>query len=156
MVRSRSLPPATVDPLGRFFAQVDRRDDGCWWWVGPRSRRNNVQYGAAAGPSGRTIAAHRLAYELLVGPIPDGLQIDHLCRNTRCVNPDHLEAVTQRENILRGNAPAAENARKTHCIRGHAFDEANTIIQRSGKRSCRTCVNEAQRRNRLRRLGRTA
>jgi hypothetical protein len=82
--------------------------------------------------------AHRLAYELLVGPIPEGLHIDHLCRRPECVNPAHLEPVTNVENIRRGNAGLFQ-ASKTHCKQGHPYDEKNTLIRRSGGRACREC-----------------
>ena len=143
-------------PNARFMAQVREDQNGCWIWLGPRVRtRAGDQYGCTRF-EGRTEVAHRVAWRLLRGPVPVGLELDHLCRVTRCVNPLHLEPVTHRVNVLRGEGLAAQNARKSHCIRGHAFDDANTIIQASGKRSCRTCVNEAQIRNRLKRLGRAA
>lgn len=84
-------------------------------------------------------SVHRLAYEAAKGPIPDGLEIDHLCRNRACHNPAHLEAVTHRENILRGKGVCAKNARKTHCERGHPFSKENTNINRHGYRICRAC-----------------
>lgn len=89
--------------------------------------------------------AHRAVYELLKGPIPDKLQIDHLCRNRWCIQAEHLEAVTARENVLRGQGTAAINARKTHCPRGHAYTPEN--IKRNGKhgRNCRICRNIAER-----------
>jgi hypothetical protein len=90
--------------------------------------------------------AHRYAYELLVGPIASGLVLDHLCRNPGCVNPKHLEPVTDRENTRRGISSAAENAKKTHCYRGHPFDERNTYVNLKGKRACRECAKAYQKR----------
>jgi hypothetical protein len=108
----------------------------CWIWEGPRTTKG---YGRIC-IAGKDTQAHRLAYELFVGPIPVGLTIDHLCRVHECVNPRHLEAVTNRENLLRGHGACAEHARKTHCPRGHAYDEANTYHWR-GHRKCRICEN---------------
>lgn len=130
-----------MNPTERFWAKVDRRrSDGCWLWTGSKNRGG---YGTIT-VNGHTRAVHRVAYELLVGPIPDGLQLDHLCRVRHCVNPAHLEPVTQRENILRGQGLAAANAAKTHCLRGHPFDGSNTYVWR-GKRFCRACNREHQR-----------
>ena len=83
--------------------------------------------------------AHRVVYEILVGPIPVGLELDHLCRNRACVNPDHLEPVTTRTNLLRGYSPWACRARQTHCKRGHEFTPENTYGTGDGRRYCRTC-----------------
>ena len=83
--------------------------------------------------------AHRVSYQLVVGEIPEGLTLDHLCRNPSCVNPDHLEPVTTKENILRGVSKIAQQARQTHCKRGHPFDEENTMIVRGSARQCRAC-----------------
>lgn len=88
----------------------------------------------------RDYKVHRLSYERFVGPIPKGLVIDHLCRIHACCNPKHLEAVTHRENDLRGFGASGVNARKTHCIRGHEFTPENTYVNASGGRTCRTCL----------------
>lgn len=96
-------------------------------------------YRRIGGRGGRFVYIHRLAYEELIGPIPDGLQIDHLCRNRACYNPAHLEPVTQQENIRRGYW-----AMKTHCPRGHAYDVVNTQW-RGNKRRCATCHREQER-----------
>jgi hypothetical protein len=113
--------------------------NGCWQWTG---HRNKGGYGLMRGRDWRDVhqRAHRLTYELLVGPIPEGLELDHLCRNRGCVNPAHLEPVSHRVNILRSPvAPPAVHAKKTHCVNGHPFDEENTYITKRGGRCCRAC-----------------
>ena len=121
------------------------QESGCWDWVGGRSHG----YGAFRDHGRRRqVRAHRWMYEQAKGPIPDGLQIDHLCRNPGCVNPDHLEAVTQKTNLLRGISPLANKARQTHCIHGHQFDEANTYRGTHG-RDCRECARIRKRQYRL-------
>jgi hypothetical protein len=108
--------------------------DGCWRWLGGTSGG----YGKVQ-VDGRQVPVHRLAYEFAIGPIPPGLVLDHLCRNTRCVRPEHLEAVSTAENILRGNGPAARNARKERCPRGHLYSDANTYVTRTSSRQCLAC-----------------
>lgn len=93
-------------------------------------------------PDGSQPLAHRVFYEHHVGPIPLGLTIDHLCKVTRCVNPDHLEPVTQRVNTLRGDGPSAVNARKTHCPHGHEYTPDNTYVRKAGGRICKTCSQQ--------------
>lgn len=133
-----------------FLSRFDVQDDGCWLWQRPIQRATNGLYAGVVTFNGRRQPAYRHAYEMFVGPIPAGLDIDHLCRVGRCVNPAHLEPVTRRENIMRSPVHVASiNARKTHCIRGHEFTPENTIIHCGGKRACRTCVNAGQRRRRL-------
>ncbi len=97
--------------------------------------------------------AHRVAYELSVADIPDGLELDHLCRVRHCVNPSHLEPVTPHENWARGQAISILNAQKTHCPQGHAYDEANTYISGRGIRGCRACNRAAVSRYKSRRRG---
>lgn len=109
---------------------------GCIEYTGSR---NEFGYGLIQ-IDGKCRSAHRKSYELARGPIPEGLHIDHLCRNPPCVNPAHLEPVTCKENIMRSPvAPAAINAAKTHCPQGHPYDEANTYMISDGRRQCRTC-----------------
>lgn len=135
------------DPLiDRALRFVDKTD-GCWLWTGARKAGGYGQI--KVGEQSRL--AHRALYELLVGPIPEGLELDHLCRVRECVNPEHLEPVTRRENVLRGVAPAAANARKTHCPQGHPYEGRNVYINAaSGGRVCRTCNNAAALRYRQR------
>lgn len=121
----------------------------CWEWTGSRNGRNG--YGYFNDGHGRIRTAHRLIYEAMTAPIPQGLTIDHLCRNRACVNPAHLEAVTNRENCLRGASGPAQNAAKTHCLRGHPFDASNTHITPRG-RECRACWR-VRKRNALARRG---
>lgn len=123
---------------------------GCWLWTAYVNRKG---YGMV-GVGGRKVKySHRVMYEEMVGPIPKGMQLDHLCRVPCCVNPTHLEPVTPKENTnrsprrgslsgLRGSAK--KNKHKTHCIMGHEFNEANTLIQ-NGHRCCRPCNTEATR-----------
>lgn len=95
---------------------------------------------------GRCVLAHRWYFEYCKGGIPSGLQLDHLCRNRRCVNPDHLEPVTCKENLMRGDTFQARNAAKTHCPQGHEYSEENTRVDPKGSRRCRECSRIEQRR----------
>lgn len=120
----------------RFFACVQQVGD-CWEWRGAIDIGGYGKFAAGR----RFFQAHRWAYEFLRAEIPEGLPLDHLCSNRPCVNPWHLEPVTQRVNLHRSNNHVGINARKTHCIRGHAFDEANTYITpKRGRRHCRACA----------------
>lgn len=115
--------------------------DGCIEYTG---NRNEHGYGRV-NKDGRRVMVHRVTYEWVHGPIPDGLEIDHLCRNRACCHPGHLEAVTHAENIARGNTGSGQAA-KTHCPHGHEYTEENTY-RYGGKRSCRTCRRFRQRRD---------
>lgn len=126
-------------------------NSGCWLWTGTVSETG---YGNIS-VNGRSRAAHRYAYENAVAPIPAELVTDHLCRNRCCVNPQHLEPVTVRENNLRGVGAPAINSQKTHCKRGHEFTPENTKPQ-GHWRMCRTCVrDQANARTKLKSLART-
>jgi len=124
--------------LERFASRVTRTESGCWVWGGALSSG----YGKLR-VNGKAMYAHRFAYEEFRHPIPDGLELDHLCRNTQCVNPFHTQPVTHTINVGRGNWPSAINSRKTHCKRGHLLQGDNLIIMKRG-RQCRTCVNRNQ------------
>lgn len=114
----------------------------CWQWTASTTAGGYGQI-RDGGTRGSMLYAHRLAYEFTVGPIPDGLQLDHLCRNRACVNPSHLEPVANRENGLRGQSFAAINARKTHCPQGHEYTPENTVVySKDGSRRCRICRSE--------------
>lgn len=120
----------------RFWEKVDRRaDDECWRWL---ASLNDGGYGQIA-IDGRPHRAHRVAYELLRGAIPDGMVLDHLCRNRWCANPWHLEIVTNEENIRRGHWGEVYPEPATHCPSGHEYSDGNVRLAKDGTRRCRTC-----------------
>lgn len=121
----------------------------CWEWQGSRDRGG---YGRL-GRRGKVHAAHRYVYEILVGEIPAGLDIDHLCRNHACCNPGHLEPVDRRTNLLRGVGFIPARAAQTSCMHGHEFTEANTRVDPNGTRHCKICDRIRRRRNYHRRKG---
>lgn len=112
---------------------------GCIDWT--RSIRRDGYGRIFVGGAARL--AHKIAYEVEHGPVRPGLHLDHLCRNPKCINPDHLEPVSPRENIIRGVGPTAINAAKTHCKHGHEFSPSNTYVNGKGNRSCRACNRAA-------------
>ncbi len=138
--------------IERFWAKVDKTED-CWLWTASLNSGGYGQFRISQTDSPKR--AHRISYELLVGPIPDDLCIDHLCRNRICVNPDHLEPVTTKENSRRGiggKLGAARQVAKTHCPHGHPYNAENTYTQptKAGgvNRICRTCKRESVARRR--------
>lgn len=137
--RGGGNPWANVTFAERFNAKWEYGPsfDGtrCWDWRGTATKKG---YGSIYRNGKRTMA-HRAAYEEWVGPIPEGLEIDHLCRRPCCVNPLHLEPVTRSVNQRRGTGFAASHAAQTHCKRGHEFTESNTYVSSRGERICRKC-----------------
>lgn len=135
------VPPRDVlTDHARFFDKIDASGD-CWEWTASRNHGGHPWYHNPGG----TQYAHRVAWEILVGPIPEGYDVDHLCRVRHCVNPDHLEPVPHVVNVRRGhvgkNSPKGPNSRGlTHCKRGHEYTEENTIYHsKNGSRMCRSC-----------------
>lgn len=147
------MPRVPSRRIDLFNVKVDRRAPApahnpalgrCWWWTACI----NPDTGYGTFWDGKVLSAHRWAYEHFVGPIPEGLHLDHLCRVRRCVNPAHLEPVTLAENVRRG-----ERATKTHCKNGHEFTPENTIRRNKPGRECRTCANAAQRKRKAAKRG---
>lgn len=132
MTRART---SDDDCREKILSRISVDENGCWNWT---RYIDSAGYGRIT-VNMRVIRAHILSYRVFVGDIPNGLELDHLCRNRKCCNPDHLEAVTRKVNLLRGEAPSAKNARKTHCVNGHEFTAANTTIDKTGSRQCNAC-----------------
>lgn len=143
------------DPLDRFMEKVVISDTAffedtpCWEWDAHRDRDGYGRFHA----DGRDWLAHKWLYEQSNGPVPDGLELDHLCRNRACCNSAHLEAVTRYENIMRGVCFTAVQARQTHCNKGHEFSRENTYFH-NGARHCRACSRESARRYKQRKRAR--
>lgn len=135
------VPPYATElafSFARLWAKIEKTET-CWNWIGYLSPKGYGRFNV----NGKNKYAYRVTYEWIKGPIPDGLELDHLCRNRACVNPDHLEPVTHKENQSRGI-----HATKTHCKWGHEFTEKNTYMRKRGKnwtRVCRIC-NKASKR----------
>lgn len=119
----------------RFLAKIVAYPNGCWIWQASTNASGYGQFWV----DGRAVKAHRFAYELLVGPIPGGLELDHLCRVRNCVNPAHMEPVTHAENVRRGESFSAINTGKTHCPQSHPYSGDNLYVRTNGYRECRTC-----------------
>lgn len=121
-----------------FWPYVDMSPNGCWNWTGTTTHGYGYVKTSLLSPT-RTRRAHRVAYENLVGNIPIGLQLDHICRNRACVNPEHLRPVSARENTLRSTSPSAVFAVRNTCNEGHPLSGGNLLLRKDGGRKCRAC-----------------
>lgn len=144
----RTGSPIERSDLDRLMEKVSRGEypTDCWAWTGATTANGYGRFQMG----GVHWMAHRASFVLAGNEIPDGMQLDHLCRNTTCVNPDHLDVVTPRENTMRGTSFAPVNAAKTECHNGHPFDAENTYVMPDGGRGCRACRREADRRYKAR------
>jgi hypothetical protein len=158
----RGAKRRSADDVAAFIiANSVDSEDGCRIWTRPLSNDGYPRLTWLCDEGYTIRGAHRLAHHLFVAPVPNDrlLSVDHLCRNRACVEPTHLELVTQRENVMRSPiAPAARNAAKTHCPQGHPYDKENTYVytfksKRTTTRVCRTCSAEYHRRYHLHRMG---
>lgn len=140
-VLDRLMERTEIDPI-----------TGCWLWTGPQNGRGYGQMWVGNSK----LYVHRVSYEEYIGPIPDGLQLDHRCRTRNCLRPGHLEPVTGKVNILRGTSFSAVNARKTKCSKGHEFSRENTWVSSRNRRICRACERERSRIKYARRTARAA
>jgi hypothetical protein len=140
----------TPERVARFWSRVDKTPT-CWIWTGHLNKP--TAYGhfriADDAPGVKSkILAHRLSWYLFGNTVPEGMELDHLCRNRRCVNPAHLELVTHTENVRRGVSPSALHAQKTHCPQGHPLSGSNLKLSKNGKgriaRCCRICKDKQQ------------
>lgn len=141
----------------RLLKLIDKNRD-CWVWAGSVSQQGYGRLTISNNGKKRTRAAHRVSYETFIGDIPEGLTIDHLCRNRKCINPDHLEAVTIGENVRRGNPLWKQEMARTHCPYGHEYSEDNTYRYKTRHggicRNCKTCMKaRSVQRNIDKRLG---
>ncbi|MGW6658898.1 HNH endonuclease signature motif containing protein [Rhodococcus sp. NPDC055024] len=145
----RKNPVKVTDPMTHILARVRKDDNGCWNWLNVPTSEGYGEVNLTI--LGRKRLVHTVTYELSIGPVPDGLELDHLCRNRLCCNPDHLEPVTHTENIRRGEMEPKKQewfASRTHCKNGHEYAAENTARRVDGRRRCRTCLHASYLRSR--------
>ena len=136
------MPTPFQTPYKYIFSRISIDGRGCWVW---KNKLDPSGYATCSQERNGHGRAHSYTYKTFIGPIPAGLELDHLCRNRACVNPLHLEAVTHRVNVLRGISLSATQARQTHCKDGHEFSGENLSISKRGRRECITCRKEYNR-----------
>ena len=133
----------------RFFSMIKESSKGCWFWIGTKDQNG---YGKMIFDH-RSFYAHRLSYVIHKGKIPEGFEIHHTCKNTSCVRPEHLRALTKGEHVLLGNTITAINARKIYCPRGHVYDGSTYMNGKFRQRFCKTCRNQMLKRMRIKKTG---
>lgn len=139
-MHAKSIPTLTPKQIERFWSRVEvHHPAGCWEWNGSFSPGGYGRISYQDQDKNHHYPAHRVAYRLLIGPIPNDLVLDHLCRNPRCVNPDHIDVVTFDENIRRGYGLSGKHTQRPRCIHGHDFTPENTYYYGNGYRQCKTC-----------------
>ncbi|PYQ25660.1 MAG: HNH endonuclease [Acidobacteria bacterium] len=148
-----------IDPVDieaafeKLLGRIEQSPTGCWLYTGGIGDHGYARFYLPRRGSKRPRLrwGHQVAYELFIGSVPAGRQLDHTCRVRHCINPTHVEPVTQKINLLRGVGFSAINARKTHCPEGHPYDSLNTWHRQTGARRCRTCHRQSERRRRTQR-----
>jgi hypothetical protein len=135
---SKSLEERIWPKVNKNGKIMPNMDSACWEWIGSKMSSGYGQIIIKENNKWRPRPAHVIVYEIMVGSIPKGLEPDHLCRNRACVNPSHIEPITHKKNVMRGTSPVVDQVKRTHCPKGHPYDEENTL-RRRGKRECYKC-----------------